>query len=51
MAVSPQCEPWELNLGPLREQPVLLIVEPFLQARLWVFLRVQCGLLLIITAR
>lgn len=34
MVVSPQCESWELNLGPLREQPVLLIVEPFLQARL-----------------
>jgi hypothetical protein len=28
---QPPCGCWELNSGPLEEQPVLLISEPFLQ--------------------
>lgn len=31
LELQPLCGPWELTLGPLEEQPVLLTVEPSLQ--------------------
>jgi hypothetical protein len=33
------CKSWELNLGPLEEQPVLLITESFLQPPSFIFLK------------
>ena len=32
---------WELNLGPLEKQPVLLTAEPSLQPYIWTFLSKQ----------
>lgn len=34
---SPQCGCWELDLGPLEEQKVLLTAEPFLQSHFLTF--------------
>ena len=36
---EPPCDCWELNSGPMEEQPLLLTNEPSLQPPQWKFLK------------
>jgi hypothetical protein len=45
---EPPCGCWELNLGPLEEQSVLLITEPSLQPQGALFFFLYCCLLLFV---
>jgi hypothetical protein len=48
---KPPCRCWELNLGSLEEQPVLLTTEPSLQPHKFQFQRVKLTLNLLVLAR
>jgi hypothetical protein len=41
---EPPCGCWDLNSGPLEEQPVLLAAEPSLQSRIFWFLKLNINL-------